>query len=538
MPIRNHNWYDLQSTRRYPLDDLSTGTADDGLRLRDNIITDMHLRFPSTLGQYAFVSGIAITERLVTLTFLAATDLDDTTTFVPLAAISLTKPVVHSRHYSLEALYPGVGGWIVFGSGIDEDFTARFSSARQSLVSAKCARIYRPLPIPSLGKLFRDTALTGLINIRAGADLNIGKETITVDAVERDALVIRLNGPILNRNPLETYIGPCDKRPESRTCLKPGVEFINTVQPDCNGNIEIDFGALLVAPFAECGNGLAIEHSAELSDVCAPNDVPTEGPRGRDLCDIEELVSSSSSMAEIPISSSSISDSQGSEGSSEVLDCGELPHCESFDFATADKFITPVGKFVFADTDSPGENCNGDPAQSILELTNMAYTSASPYGRNIAVWDACAYESSIDKFCVVELQLTNEFAQRNGGMVVNYHVVDPEGAARIEYFLVTIDHNRSRIRVLRYTGTGYIEEFASRVLPIVLDDWYRIAVSTTSVSPTQVAISVTVSAINNVLFPTTSFSVVSTRYLPDDGLFGVGANNSQARFSYFRLEEL
>jgi hypothetical protein len=538
MPIRNHNWYDLQSTRRYPLDDLSTGTGDDGARLRDNIITDLHLRFPSTLGQYAFVSGISITERLVTVTFLAATDLDDTTAFTPLAAITLSKPVVQSRHYALDSLYPGVGGWIVFGSGIDEDFSARFSSARQALVTAKCARPYRPLPIPSLGKLFRETALTGLINIRAGADLNILKETITVDDVARDALVIRLNGPVLNRNPLETYVGPCDKRPESRTCLKPGVELINTVAPDCDGNIEIDFGSLLVAPFAGCGNGLALEHAAELADVCEPNDVPTEGPRGRDLCDLEELVSSSSSMEEIPTVSSSVSNSEGSEGSSIAEDCDELPHCESFDFDQADRFITPVGNFVFEDTDSPGENCNGDPAQSIIELTNKAYVSAAPFSRNISVWDACAYESSLNKHCVVELQLSSEFSQRNGGMVVNYHVVDPDGAARIEYFLVMLDHNKSRIRVLRYTGTGYIEEFASRVLPIVLDDWYRIEVTTTSISPTQVAIGVTVSAINNLSFPTTSFSVVSTRYLPDDGLFGVGANNAQARFSYFRLEEL
>lgn len=538
MPIRNRNWYDLQATRRYPLDDLSTGTGDAGERLLDSIITDLHLRFPSTLGKYAFVSGIAITERLVTLTLLAATDLDDDSTFTPLAALSLPKPIVQSRNYQLEALYPGVAGWVVFGNGIDENFVGRFTTARQALVLARCARPYRPLPIPSLGKLYRSTALTGLVNIQAGADLEIVKETITVDAVERDALVIRLTGPVLNRNPLETYVGPCDHRPESKTCLKPGVEFINTVGPDCAGNINIDFGTVDAAAYADCGPGLAIEHNANLEQVCAPSDVPVDGPRGRDLCEVEDLLSSSSSsMAEIPLESSSISES-AQPSSSIAADCGELPHCESFDFSIADKFVTPIGAFAFTDTDSPGETCNGNPADSILELTAMAYVSQNGFSRNISVWDACAYDSSINKHCIVELQLTNQFSARNGGMVVNYHVVDPDGNARIEYFLVMLDHNRSKIRVLRFTGTGYIEEFASRVLPIVLDDWYRIEVTTTSVSPTQVAIGVTVSAINNILFPTTSFSIVSTRYLPDDGLFGVGANSSVARFSYFRLAEI
>jgi len=55
MPIRNANWYNLHSTRRYPLDDNATGTDDAGIRLADDILVDCHLRFPKIAGQYAYI---------------------------------------------------------------------------------------------------------------------------------------------------------------------------------------------------------------------------------------------------------------------------------------------------------------------------------------------------------------------------------------------------------------------------------------------------------------------------------------------------
>lgn len=536
MPIRNQNFYNLQNTRRYPLDDLSTGTDDRGVRLRDSIIADLRVRFPETLGKFLYVSGISITERLVTVTFLAANSVDEGATFTPVAAITLEKPVVEGRHYLLNPLYPGVGGWIVFGQGIDEDFNARFSTPIQSLVLARCATPYRVLPIPSLAKLYRNTTLSGIVNIRAGTDLEIVKETLEIGGQDRDALVIRLLGAVLNRNPLEEYIGPCDRRPDSGNCEKAGIEFLNTVQPDCNGNINIEFVGIDTGIYDDC-SGLVVEHNANLADVCAASDVPTEGPKYRDLCELEETPSSSSSAAEEepPVLLSSISESM----SSEQLDCGSLPHCESFDHGIAEMFEIKNGAFTFEDHDSPGETCDeGSSQDSVLELFNKAYVSTAGFSRNVSVWDACAYESSIDKRCIIELQLTAGLPQRNGGMVVNWHVIDPAGAARVEYFLVSLDMSKSKIRVLRFTGTGFIEEFATGVVPLVLDDWYRIAVTTTAVSGDQVAINVTVTGVSNTSFPETSFSVVTRKYFPDDGLFGVGSNNAYTRFSFFRLEDI
>jgi len=55
MAIRNQNWYNLQSTRRYPLDDISTGVDDAGAFIREDIIVDCHIRFPNTLGEYLYI---------------------------------------------------------------------------------------------------------------------------------------------------------------------------------------------------------------------------------------------------------------------------------------------------------------------------------------------------------------------------------------------------------------------------------------------------------------------------------------------------
>lgn len=534
MPIRNQNFYNLQQLRRYPLDDLSTGTDDVGVRLRDTILADLRLRYPNTLGNVIYVGGINVTERLVTLTLLAADNVDSVDAFTPVAAITLVKPVVEHREYLLEPLYPGVGGWVVFGQGINEDFTARFATPRQSLVLARCATAYRTLPIPNTAKLFRNTALTGLVTIKAGTDLEIVKEPMTIGGIEREAMVIRLTGAVLNRNPLQEYVGPCDARPESKTCVKEGVEFFNTVPPDCNGNINIEFVGIDTAGFADCGPGTEVNHDAELSQVCAASNVPTEGDRYIDLCDLPLLSSiSSSSDTSLP---ETVSSSMSESLSSEVIDCGSLPHCEIFDGDLADKFTVESGTFAFEDHDSPGELCEEEG--SITVTDGRAYTTTAGFSRNVAVWDACAYISSLNKKCIVELQVTNELPQRNGGMIVNYHVVDPLGVARIEYFYVMLDLKRSCIRVLRFTGTGFIEEFATGLLPLTLEDWYRIEVTTTSVSAEQVALNVTVSGVSNLSFPTTSFSLVTRRFLPDDGLFGVGSTNAKARFSFFRLEEV
>lgn len=150
--VVNSAFYSLNSSRPFPVDDSATSTGDSGERLPENIIVDCNLRFPSTLGNYAYIAGVTVTPTLVTVLILAAASPDAAAGFVPLASVTLPKPFVIQRPYRLTPLAPGVGGWIVFGDGIGENFVGRFSTPRQGLLTPRCARAVAPLPVQSIAQ--------------------------------------------------------------------------------------------------------------------------------------------------------------------------------------------------------------------------------------------------------------------------------------------------------------------------------------------------------------------------------------------------
>ena len=140
MPIRNQHWYNLNEGREYPLDASASSMTDDSKQLPSNIITDIQVRYPETLGAYPFVSAVSVTDTLITITlqasdYLVAPDPTDLG-FTPLAVVSIKKnSFVEGRQYQLLPQYPGVGGWVTFGSGASDDtlFTGRFSQPSQAL---------------------------------------------------------------------------------------------------------------------------------------------------------------------------------------------------------------------------------------------------------------------------------------------------------------------------------------------------------------------------------------------------------------------
>ncbi len=351
MGLINHNWLNAQMSRRYPLDDNATGTGDDGTRINDDVIVDLHLRWPSVAGGYAFIGGITVTKTIITVVILAADSPQAAANFTPLAAVTVRQPATEYSYYNLEPLYPGVGGFIAFGD-TDERFTIRFSTPAQGLLAPKVGRPYTELPIPSMRKFGRHDGLTGLITISAGPDLEIVKSQVNVDGNDVDALVIRLQLPTSTRNPLADYIGPCGKRPESQNCDRTGIQTINGVSPDCDGNLEIEFLGITAANYADCGSdgaGVTLEENLGIDDVC-----PLKTPNrfaGSDYC---HPVSESS--VSVPSEGSAGSDS-GSEPEPEPSgseSCAGLPFLDGFD-EPQDNWTLKLGKYRIVNTDSPEE---------------------------------------------------------------------------------------------------------------------------------------------------------------------------------------
>lgn len=281
MSVRNQNWYDLQSSRQYPLDDRATGVDDAGAVLPNNILLDCNIKYPEQYGNFAFVQSVTISAGLVTV-LIGATTAINSSAATTIAAVSVIKPAQLSKNYPVQAMVPGVAGWCVFGEGIAENFIGRYATPQQTLIAPRNAHAYSSLPIQTIKKKGTQNSLSGLVTINTAAPLVAEVQTIEIDGVERVALVFGLaaNTTDIAYNPLQYFLGACSERPESGTCPLPPIETINGITPDCAGNIELDVvvgSGLTIYEFTNCG-GLGLDLDIDLPGICGPRkyDPPRE----------------------------------------------------------------------------------------------------------------------------------------------------------------------------------------------------------------------------------------------------------------------
>lgn len=548
--VRGHNWYNLNSTRRYPLDDAVTGETDDGRDTPDDILVDCHIRFPRTVGEYIYISSMVTSERLISLTFLASDTpalapggclpslssssssgsassissssmssmgppilaCDSKAVFTPVAAITLLRDEINIyRQHAVESLYPGVGGWVVFGSGVEQPrFNGRYAGPAQTMLSPRVARPYDPLPIPSMAKQFA-TPLTGLVLIQGGTDVRVFKAAREIWGVTRDVLVITLDTDDLTRNVLEQYKGPCGGRPESGTCNKPGVDHINSVIPDCNGNIDIIFVSVCaeVGQHATGSGGFVLDYCLGLQDACNRDDrLPKDGKlpnEYEDQCNPDAEIGSASQSS---VSLGSVS-SEGPTPLPSSSSCStSLPYIENYGDAIAQNFYVKFGSF------SIGAN---------------TYQAANLSRRNVAVWDDCSYGYVRDKTVEVRLKLTTD-GNPNGGMVIDWREVGPP--AHEEYFVVELFKATDSFRLRFFTGATFITLADAKPVGLKFNTEYRIIATLQGANPTT--------AIFQLFEGDTLRATINyqTSNLSDDaGLFGVCSNQATPIFTYFRLAE-
>lgn len=381
MTVLRHNWYNLNAQRAYPLDDAATHVTDDGRRLPADILVDCHIRFPSVLGEYLFVSAVTVTDRLVTLTFLAS----DTPaaaiagssasggTFTPVAAVSLVKPLDTFRHYAVQALYHGVGGWLVLGDGIGSNFTGRFSSVEQGMLAPRCARSYRALPVSDIAKQHTSARLTGLVQLKAGADIFIEKQVVDLGDRTVDAAVIGLR-TTPERNVFDLYKGTCGGRPETGTCFRPGIVSINSVTPDCDGNIQLYVEGLELGTLSG-GAGLVLDAGLGVTDVCTQADRLPDA-NGKLPTDYEDLCNPDG----LPPGSGSASESDGEDSSVSLssisLNCSELPYSTNFDTGIDSAWVTKIGTFELTEDDSPDEHAGESSSSLVVTPSSVGVSEA------------------------------------------------------------------------------------------------------------------------------------------------------------------
>lgn len=548
MPIRNQNWYNLQSTRRYPLDDKTTGEDDSGGTIRDDIIVDCHIRYPETLGKYLFIQGLTVTPNLVSVVIGAADDLDQTNC-PTVAAITVTKPLARNVNELITSFVPGLSGWVAFGPGVETNFVGRYSTPKQTFIGLRNARAYRPLPIPTIGKNTVAQSLTGVISLIAETPVvatyypaytvpKYDPETGETNALPVKAIVFSTDAPTAQYNPLTAFLGPCTERPESGNCPKTPIERINGVEPDCEtGNINIVVGdGLSAATFEECG-GMDITTELGLSMVCEKTP-PSERPRRDDCpCEDDDGVSEYCwpQPPEDPDDSNDLTNCTNNAPCSDlpvIATFGECVPCDeagSGSSAAQSDFETVSGSFNFTDATVPPSECG----QSNNFAEGRAWRSNPNSGLNISLFKYCAGDWAYGKTVSARLRPTSGGTRRNGGVVLNYTRAIENGRCRSKYFAVMVDIIAGELQLYRFDGNLLIKENAVPI-PYAANSWYALSASAAGTNGSA-TITATLFNITNGTF-VTSLATNVTDYEIINGLAGIISNSSATEFSSFKIE--
>lgn len=520
MPTRNQNWYDLQATRRYPLDDRSTGIDDAGGLIRDDILVDCHIRFPDTLGQYLFIQGLTVAPQLVTVVFGVAPTLTavETTT---VAAVSLPRSTPQNVNQAITALADGVAGWVVFGPGLAEEFIGRYSTPIQTLIGQRNARPYRPLPVPSIGKLNLADALQGEVTMAANPPVTAKVENVSVDGEVVQAIVFRLEGTLADAEPLRTFLSPCAERPESGTCPKPPIETINGIAPDCNGNINLVIDGFSAYAFYPSG-GVDIIADVGLSEACAALDNRRRRSPQDDCIPGSEGFGILAMTAQPVVEESEKIDGDWPEG------YDALPICRSFIDGAAPEFVTKRGLFVFEARQAP-QPCMGAVQASAPVAQQYVLAAANVVNTNVSIFRNFASDWALGKKIGTQLMLTADGPSRNGGLVLNY-VDGPD--VRTTYLLAVLDAERNQVRLLRVRGKTVTEEH-SAPFQTFLESWHYLSVLPELRGGRVV---VTVEAGTPGSPPAVSFSVPVSGYGEPCGRVGFYSHQSYTYFNQLTIE--
>ena len=546
MAIRNQHWYSINEGISYPIDETATCVADDGVLVQNNIITDLYLRWPSTVGNYAFIGSLTVTENLVSVTFLVSTAMTSGI-IKPLAVVSVARAVSEGRQYSLNPQIDGVSGYIVFGSGASSETTyrARFSTPAQTLLTVRAAKPYTPLAVSGIKTNSAASYLNGLVRLRANSPLEIVGEEREIDGVLRDVAVVRLVDTAVEtvrtntttgstQSVFRQFAGPCGARPDSNTCDKPPIEFINGVGPDCNGRITLEVrGFALTAQIdGECG--VTIDSTVGLFDACLPPQIPSSAGLLPSQYEEENILPPY--VPPIPPEPPPASES--------LIVVGSLPYREGFVDASADMFVPISSSGSWEIVETVGDDTR--PTWLSLSLsdsltpTQYALTSTSNSKRNITLWQGFDTQSVFRRVTIhTRMRYGSASAKHNTGIVLNYRA-SATYAGSYEYHVVVLNQEEQTLRLYRYNGVRLIALIDNVYVPgIMLDDWYSLAVTVLPGSPTtnnRITI-----ALQGLTVPTVSANIgpISvSNYRPSTGYFGFYADRATTEFGYFLLEEV
>ena len=370
-------WLNANEQRNYPLHDLADREARDGRVLPNDILVDAHIWLPKSAGAKVFVSSVSVSPSLITMTFAAApfdpfcSSSVPVPAFVPLAVLRVNREHTPFRNYPLEAIYPGVGGWVALGACDDMEgsYSLVFDGPGDTVLLDRTVHTYNDIPVLSVGKLGVLPKLTGTVKLQGVAgQIKTFAATRTIDGVSRRVAAIGLDTVNALADNLAVFAGDCGHRPQAGNCNLAPITEINGLKPDCDGNINIKFEGDVVVGAMQPG-GIILDHPIGLAQVCATKEGfnPLPGEDHDDYCEVSPEPSSSSGSEPSSSSSSLPSESSSSSGPEIPQDC--------------EYFAGPVGPFtVYNQLTVVKPTPPSTPFEWSIELFGGGYHAATALG--------------------------------------------------------------------------------------------------------------------------------------------------------------
>lgn len=443
-----------------------------------------------------------------------------------------------------------MSGWIVFGSGANSvtTYNARFATAQQTFVTVRAAKPYAPLAVSGIKAIAAAEFLSDIVSLRGTAPVEVVGETREIDGVMRTVAVVRLVDTSVEgtRNNTTTqattsvfrqFAGPCGARPDSNTCEKPPIEFINSVAPDCDGliTIEVKGFALMARLDGECG--IVIDATVGLFDACLPPQLPDSAGLLPSQYAEQNIIPPvpPPEPPVVPLPSESL------------ISIVNLPYYEGFADGSADMFV-PVA------TSGPWEiiTTTGDITRpswlsqslsdslSIGDPIQYALASTSSATRNITLWQGFDVQTVFRRILIhTRMRAGVTGAKHNTGLVLNYR---PHAtvAGLYEYHVVILNYDAQTLRIYRFNGLQLLSVIAEVYVPgIRLDDWYSIAVTVLPGTTTaETSLYIELQGLSVPTIAATVGPVLVTNYRTSTGYFGFYADKAISEFGYFYVEEV
>ena len=228
--------------RAYPLDDKASYEpyAAEDVEAVNSLLTDIRLVLPKAQAAVAFIANITITKLLITVTIMGSKEhpfspntpaaTANNAEYLALGATVLGRVQVKRALAQPGAVVPitpaipGVGGWIVFGSGVLKEGSWSFNGPAAAMISDQCVTRYDYGGVFSVGQLGFDTTISGRVNL-------VGQGGVEVVSDDKGS-AIQFSGLSQQvKQGLNTYVGNCGGRPESDTCLFSAIKTINGIVP-------------------------------------------------------------------------------------------------------------------------------------------------------------------------------------------------------------------------------------------------------------------------------------------------------------------